>query len=108
MSQEMDASLRRAINKAVKYLEEGRVVPFGDRRDVFYVISKERRHLVRVKEGRITCSCDGFKARGFCSHALAVWALLMMDERERYLEEKIRDRLAREIRRLRSTGDFRI
>jgi len=88
----------RMINKAAWLLEDGRVVKISDY--MFYVMGRKNRHIVKVENGELICTCPGFKDKGICSHVVAVSTLLKLDKGSSFINERINMRLKRELRNL--------
>jgi hypothetical protein len=50
---------------------------FELQRDVFTADGTTGSHIIRVSpNGKITCSCEGYRKRGICSHAVAIAMLI--------------------------------
>jgi len=88
----------RMINKAAWLLEDGRVIKISDY--MFYVMGRRNRHIVKVKDGKLSCTCLGFKEKGICSHIVAVSTLLKLNTRSSFINERINMRLRRELKNL--------
>ncbi|PLJ77319.1 MAG: hypothetical protein B7L53_07145 [Thermofilum sp. NZ13] len=88
--------LDRMIARAAWLLAEGRVVKISPY--LYYVMGKNGKHLVRVEGGRLTCTCKGFQEKGICSHVIAVSTLSGIKSIDSFLDERIRDRVRRELR----------
>ncbi len=59
------------IEKAQRLLKAGRVERIGPQR--FNVVGDHGTYnVVQAPDGRISCSCPGFRSRGRCSHSAAV------------------------------------
>ncbi len=59
------------IEKAKRLVEAGRVERIGPNR--FNVVGDHGTYnVVKAPDGRISCSCPGFRSRGRCSHSAAV------------------------------------
>ena len=59
------------IEKAQKLFKAGRVERIGPNR--FNVVGDHGTYnVVQAPDGRISCSCPGFRSRGRCSHSAAV------------------------------------
>ncbi len=91
-------ALEKIINKAAWLLEDGRVVKISD--VLYYVMGRKNRHMVRVEGGKLYCTCPGFKEKGICSHVVAVSAVMEMKDGTKFLDERIKIRLQRELREL--------
>jgi len=66
----MDSGMIGKIQKAKRYAQE---------RERFTVETLEisvdgtnNGHRVKLKEGKLSCTCDFFQSRGFCSHTMAI------------------------------------
>lgn len=67
-------SVEVMIDKALRLLESGRVERLdGDR---FNVIGNHGTYNVVARDGKVTCTCQGFQTRRRCSHSSAVTILL--------------------------------
>jgi hypothetical protein len=67
-------SIEVMIDKALRLLESGRVERLeGDR---FNVIGNHGTYNVVARDGKVTCTCQGFQTRRQCSHSSAVTILL--------------------------------
>ncbi len=88
----------RIINKAAWLLEDGRVVKISDY--MFYVMGRKNRHIVKVENGKLICTCPGYREKGICSHVVAVSTLLKMDKTSSFVDERINMRLKRELKNL--------
>jgi hypothetical protein len=86
----------RMINKAAWLLSEGRVVKISPY--LYYVIGKNSKHLVRYEDGKFICTCKGFQEKGVCSHVIAVATLSELKNADSFLDERIRERVSRELR----------
>ncbi|AJB42502.1 hypothetical protein TCARB_1458 [Thermofilum adornatum 1505] len=86
------------INKAAWLLSEGRVVKISPY--LYYVIGKNSKHLVRYENGKFICTCKGFQEKGVCSHVIAVVTLSELKDADAFLDERIRERISRELRQL--------
>lgn len=98
--EETQASLvtNKMINKAAWLLSEGRVVKISPY--LYYVIGRNSKHLVRYENGRFICTCKGFQEKGVCSHVIAVTTLSELKDVDTFLDERIGERVSRELRRL--------
>jgi len=96
-------AFQKIVEKAVWLIENGRVVKISDM--MFYVMGRRNRHIVKVEGDRLTCTCPGFKSKQLCSHVIAVSTILKMREGIEYLDERVRERVSRELRTLRG-GDY--
>lgn len=88
----------KMINKAAWLLSEGRVVKISPY--LYYVIGKNSKHLVRYENGKFICTCKGFQEKGVCSHVIAVVTLSELKDADAFLDERIRERISRELRQL--------
>ena len=61
------------IDKALKLLEAGRVERLDD--DRYNVIGNHGTYNVVARDGKVTCTCQGFQSRRRCSHSSAVTIL---------------------------------
>ncbi len=66
----MDSGMIGKIQKAKRYAQE---------RERFHIESLEiavdgtnNQHRVVLKEGKLTCTCDFFQSREYCSHTMAI------------------------------------
>ena len=67
-------SVEVMIDKALRLIESGRVERLdGDR---FNVIGNHGTYNVVARDGKVTCTCQGFQIRRQCSHSSAVTILL--------------------------------
>ena len=90
------------IEKAVWLLVSGRVVKISDY--MYYVMGRKNRHIVKVENGVLTCTCPGFKERKMCSHIIAVSTIRSLPVGTRLLEQAIRERVKRELREMMRGG----
>lgn len=97
-SEKKEALLDKIISRAAWLLAEGRVVKVSPY--LYYVMGRHGKHLVRVEEGKLTCTCRGFQERGICSHVVAVSTLLSMKDVDTFLDEVIRERVRRELQQI--------
>ncbi|AKG38070.1 MAG: SWIM zinc finger family protein [Infirmifilum sp.] len=84
------------IARAAWLLAEGRVVKVSPY--LYYVMGRVGKHLVRVEGGKLTCTCKGFQEKGICSHVVAVSTLLELKDVDAFLDERVRERVRRELR----------
>ncbi len=70
----MDYAMVSKLNKAKEYASERDRFQF----DTFEVTVKGKNdgHVVRYDHGKWTCDCDFCKARGRCSHTMALEMIL--------------------------------
>jgi hypothetical protein len=63
--------INRMLKKAEKLLRNGRVESLGGQR--FNVIGDHGTYMVvEAPDGKISCSCPGYRTRRRCSHSTAV------------------------------------
>lgn len=93
-----DKSLRKAINKAVRLIMEGRIIEINP--NLYYIVGKDRKHIVHVKGNKFECSCKGFEVMGRCSHILAVSAILSSKRGKDFITSNVEKRILRELRKL--------
>ena len=67
-------SIEVMIDKALRLLQSGRVERIE--RDRFNVIGNHGTYNVVARDGKVTCTCQGFQTRRRCSHSSAVTILL--------------------------------
>jgi len=61
----------RMLEKAKKLAESNRIEYLGDKR--YNVIGDHGTYMVvESPDGKISCSCPGYRNRGRCSHSIAV------------------------------------
>lgn len=64
-------SVGRMVEKAIRLVERRRVEPIGG--DRYNVIGDHGIYTVAVTlDGKVSCTCPGFKSKGMCSHSAAV------------------------------------
>ncbi len=90
--------LDRMIARAAWLLAEGRVVKISPY--LYYVMGRNGKHLVKVEGGKLVCTCKGFQEKGICSHIIAVSTLAGMKDIDSFLNERISERVRRELREI--------
>lgn len=90
-----DERVQRLFEKAIRLIEEGRVVQISPL--MFYVVGDHGKYFVHVNNGIVRCLCPGYKRRGFCSHIIAVLLLVLRDDYRKTLEEGLRRRLEHQL-----------
>ena len=98
-------ALQKIVDKAAWLIDTGRVVKISDY--MFYVMGRKNRHIVKIDENGLTCTCPGYREKKICSHVVAVMAVLEMKGGLEYLNERIRRRVTRELRELWKGGTYR-
>ena len=69
----------RVVEKAERLLRTGRVESLGN--NMYNVIGDHGTYnVVRAPDGRVSCTCPGFREKGICSHSTAV---LMVNRKKR-------------------------
>jgi hypothetical protein len=91
--------MNRLVSKAAWLIHEGRIVRISD--VLYYVVGRKNRHLVRVEGGKLSCTCNGYRERGICSHTIAVSTIMRLTSGREYLGETLRMRVERELKLLR-------
>ena len=91
-------ALQRIIAKAAWLLSEGRVTKISNL--MFYVMGRKNRHIVRVENERLTCTCPGFRDKGICSHVVAVSVVLDLKDKAELIDERVRLRVEKELKSL--------
>lgn len=90
--------MNRIIAKAAWLMHEGRIIKISDK--MYYVVGRKNRHIVRVNNEGLSCTCDGFKERNLCSHVIAVSTIIKFGGGEEHFDEFIRNRVLRELKLL--------
>jgi len=85
----------KVLDKAEKLISEGRIIRISPL--MFYVIGDHGRYFVWIDHRGVKCNCQGFKKRGFCSHAIAVLLLLLRKKYRDTLEQGLRKRLQEQL-----------
>jgi hypothetical protein len=67
-------SIEIMIDKALRLIQSGRIERID--RDRFNVIGNHGTYNVVARNGKVTCTCQGFQNRRRCSHSSAVTILL--------------------------------
>ncbi len=68
------------IEKALKLVKAGRVDRLDGGR--FNVVGDHGTYIVvRMPDGKISCSCPGYRSRGKCSHSTAVMIMTEIPKR---------------------------
>ncbi|MEZ0346576.1 MAG: SWIM zinc finger family protein [Infirmifilum sp.] len=96
--QKKEIPMDKIISRAAWLLAEGRVVRISPY--LYYVMGKVGKHLVRVEGGKLVCTCKGFQEKGICSHVVAVSTLLELKDVDLFLDERIRERVRKELREI--------
>jgi len=98
-------AVRKILDKAAWLIETGRVVKISDY--MFYVMGRRNRHIVKIEDGKLVCTCPGYRSKNVCSHVVAVMFVLEMKGGIEYIDEKVRRRVLRELRTLWRGGTYR-
>ncbi len=93
-----EEAFQRIVNKAAWLLAEGRVTKISD--VMFYVMGRKNRHIVKVENDQLTCTCPGFKEKNICSHIVAVSVFLGLKDKAKLIDERVRIRVEKELRNL--------
>lgn len=101
-AQKKEIPMDKIISRAAWLLAEGRVVKISPY--LYYVMGRIGKHLVRVEGGKLTCTCKGFQEKGVCSHVVAVSTLLELKDVNSFLDERIRERVTKELKELYRRG----
>ncbi len=91
----MSPEYLKVLDKAEKLINEGRIIRISSL--MFYVIGDHGKYFVWVDDKGVRCNCQGFKKRGFCSHAIAVLLLLLRKKYRESLEKGLRKRLHEQL-----------
>lgn len=89
--------MNRIIAKAAWLMHEGRIIKISDK--MYYVVGRRNRHIVRVDNGKLSCTCDGFRERNVCSHVIAVSTMIKFSGGENF-DEFVKNRVLRELKLL--------
>jgi hypothetical protein len=71
----MDSSMIGKIEKAMRYAQEPDRINFNQFRVTF--TGDHDSHTVTYRDGKWTCDCGFFGARGVCSHVMTLERVLM-------------------------------
>ncbi len=66
----MDSGMIGKIQKAKRYAQERERFTIEDL--VISVNGTNNEHHVKLKNGKLTCTCDFYQSREFCSHTMAI------------------------------------